>query len=272
MRIPASGVGWWVGPADASPGAQAWCERDADVVHHAASTVKVAVLVAAARAGLHASSERVAVHARFASAAPGRAFEVRREEDDDEDVWDAVGSAVPASWLVERTVTRSSNLATDLVLERTGLAPVREVLRDAGCRATAVDRLVDDAPAAAVGLRLATTPRDLALLLGALAGGRLLDAGPTAHALALLRANEHVDDVVAGLPPGTDVAHKNGWDVVDGRTVRHSVALVAPPDAAPYVQAVCTTTDLGDAGARALLAVLTRRWWDARHDRPDRSR
>lgn len=267
MKIPSEGVGWWVGPAGAAPGVPAWAEHGAEAVHHAASTVKVAVLVAAARAGLHASSSPVPVHPAFASAVPGEAFAVLREEDDDEDVWDAAGSSVPASWLVERMVVRSSNLATDLVLELTGLDPVREVLADAGCTATAVDRLVDDAPAARAGLVLATTPHDLALLLGALPDGRLLDPAGTAHALALLRANEHTDDVVAGLPPGTDVAHKNGWDVVAGRTVRHSVALVTPSDAAAYVQAVCTTTDLPDTDARALLAALTRRWWDARHDR-----
>lgn len=272
MKIPAEGVGWWVGPAGAAPGVPAWDEHDAEAVHHAASTVKTAVLVAAVRAGLHAASRPVAVHPAFASAVPGEEFAVVREEDDDEDVWDAVGSSVAASWLVERMVVRSSNLATDLVLEVTGLGPVREVVADAGCTATAVDRLVDDVPAAHAGLVLATTPHDLALLLGALADGRLLDPAGTAHALALLRANEHTDDVVAGLPPGTDVAHKNGWDVVGGRTVRHSVALVTPPDAAPYVQAVCTTTDLADAGACELLAGLTRRWWDARHDRPDGSR
>ncbi len=267
MKIPTSGVGWWVGPAEVRPGTAAWSEQDADAVHHAASTVKVAVLVAAVRSGLHASSGTVDVHPGFDSAVPGRGFEVLRAEDDDEDVWRAVGSSVPAAWLVERMVTRSSNLATDLVLERTGLAPVREVLREAGCRATSVDRMVDDAPAAAAGLRLATTPRDLALLLGALAGGRLLGAAATAYALGLLRANQHVDDVVAGLPPGTDVAHKNGWDVVGGRTVRHSVALVTPPDSAPYVQAVCTTTALTDVGARALVAHLTAGWWDRRRDR-----
>lgn len=268
MKVLPDGVGWWVGPAGAAPGGPAWDDRGADVVHPAASTVKVAVLAAAARVGLHVSSRPVPVHPAFASAVPGERFAVLREEDDDEDVWDAVGSSVPASWLVERMVVRSSNLATDLVLEATGLGPVREVLADAGCTATAVDRLVDDVPAARAGLVLATTPRDLAVLLGALAGGRLLDAAGTAHALALLRANEHTDDVVAGLPPGTDVAHKNGWDVVDGRTVRHSVALVTPPDAAAYVQAVCTTTDLPDSAARELLTALTRRWWDARHDLP----
>jgi beta-lactamase class A len=267
VKIAPPGVGWWVGPPDASPGASAWSEHDADVVHHAASTVKVAVLVAAARAGLHTSSEPVAVHAGFASAIAGRAFDVVREEDDDEDVWHAVDASVPVRWLVERMVTRSSNLATDLVLERTGLDPVRAVLRDAGCGRTAVDRFVDDGPAAAAGLALATTPHDLALLLGALVGGRLLDDAATAHALGLLRANEHADDVVAGLPPGTDVAHKNGWDVVAGRTVRHSVALVTPPDAAAYVQAVCTTTDLPDADARALLAHLTAGWWERRRIR-----
>lgn len=271
MRTLTAGVGWWVGPAGAAPGVPAWDEHDADVVHAAASTVKVAVLVAAARAGLHTSSRRLPVHPAFASAVAGQAFAVLREEDDDEDVWRAVGSSVPLRWLVERMVVRSSNLATDLVLEVTGLAPVHAVLADAGCTATAVDRFVDDVPAARAGRALATTPHDLALLLGGLAGGRLLDPPATAHALDLLRANEHTGDVVAGLPPGTDVAHKNGWDVVDGRTVRHSVALVTPPDAASYVQAVCATTDLPDDGARALVARLTTRWWDARQRRPNRS-
>jgi beta-lactamase class A len=55
----------------------------------------------------------------------------------------------------------------------------------------------------------------------------------------VLAAQEHRDQVPAGVPEGTYVANKTGW--VDG--VAHDVALVRPQQAPAYVLAVCTTGD-----------------------------
>ncbi len=250
-------VSWWAGPVDGP----AWVSHDADAPHHAASTMKLAVLVAAWRAEAADPgwmARRVRVHDGFASAAAGHRFEVVRAEDSDDAVWEALGRDVPLRWLVGRMVVASSNLATDLVLEVLGLGPARRVLADAGCRVSTLDRPVDDVPAARAGLGFVTSAADLAALLGGLASGRLLPPAGTAQALADLGRSERTEDVVRGLPPGTPVAHKNGWDVVDGLTVRHSVALVRPAGGVPFVQAVCTTTPLPDADACALVADLTR--------------
>ena len=257
-------VSWWTGPV----GGPARATRFEDAVHHAASTMKLAVLVAAWRAEVAAPGwmrREVHVHDEFDSAAAGQRFRVVPEEDSDPDVRAALGASVGMRWLVERMVTTSSNLATDLVLEVLGLDPPRQVLADAGCRSSTLDRMVDDVPAARTGLGFVTTAADLARLMSSLARGGVLPPAATTEALGDLARSTRTEDVVQGLPPGTAVAHKNGWDVVGGRTVRHSVALVTPSDAAPFVQAVCTTTTLTDAGACDLIAHLAGRAWDLRH-------
>ena len=257
-------VSWWTGPV----GGPARAARLEDAVHHAASTMKLAVLVAAWRAEVASPGwmgREVLVHDEFDSAATGQRFRVVHEEDSDPDVRSALGRPVALRWLVERMVTTSSNLATDLVLEVLGLDTPRQVLADAGCRSSTLERMVDDVPAARAGLGFVTTAADLARLMSGLAAGDLLPPAATAEALGDLARSTRTEDVVQGLPPGTPVAHKNGWDVIGGRTVRHSVALVTPSDAAPFVQAVCTTTTLTDEDACALVADLTRQAWDLRH-------
>ena len=74
-------------------------------------------------------------------------------------------------------------------------------------------------------------------------------------------AAEGGDDLAAGLPPGVRIAHKNGW--VTG--IRHGAGVVFPDDAPPYAIAVCTTTDLPDAQACALVARVSATAWSARH-------
>jgi beta-lactamase class A len=74
-----------------------------------------------------------------------------------------------------------------------------------------------------------------------------------------LAAQEHRDQIPAGLPTGTYVANKTGW--VDGIT--HDVALVRPDARPPYVLVVCTTMDVPEETASTLIADLSRLVWDA---------
>jgi beta-lactamase class A len=83
--------------------------------------------------------------------------------------------------------------------------------------------------------------------------------------LATLLAQEINDDLAAGLPAGTRIAHKNGW--VDG--VRHGAGVIFPDDAPPFVLAVCLTTPLAvndtDDDACRLLSNIAAAAWAARH-------
>jgi beta-lactamase class A len=83
--------------------------------------------------------------------------------------------------------------------------------------------------------------------------------------LDTLLGQECVEDLAAGLPPGTRIAHKNGW--IPG--VRHGAGVVFPADAPPYAIAVCTSTPLAvneqNAAACQLVARIAAASWADRH-------
>jgi beta-lactamase class A len=180
-------------------------------------------------------------------------------------VWDRMGGHAPLSWLAERMITRSSNLAGNLLLEIVGLDAVAEVWSLVGARHSAVRRPLEDLAARAAGITNEVTAADLAALLTAIATGNAASCGAMR---SILEAQEHREDLAAGLPPGTRVAHKNGW--VTG--VRHAAGVVYPDDAPPYTLVVCATTPLARAPTAPvpdddcrLVAALAAASWQDRH-------
>jgi beta-lactamase class A len=262
---------------DAAPGLfSVWCgrprrpatyAREEHRTHYAASTMKLSVLAAVHRradAGEVDLDRPVPVRAGFTSVGPaGTPFSCRRDHDNDDEVWQRIGGAVPLRWLAERMIVRSSNLAANLVLGHVGLAAVADVWRSVGARHSVTGRGIEDAAAAAAGITNLVTAADLAALLCALADGTLASPAACAAMRATLLAQECVEDLAAGLPPGTAVAHKNGW--IKG--VRHAAGLVLPTDSPPYVVVVCATTPLavnrpGDEACRLVSRVAAASWAD----------
>ncbi|WP_028185450.1 serine hydrolase [Salinispora pacifica] len=268
-RMPGT-VSAYLARLDAAP---TWTRRP-DTTHYAASTMKVAVLVALHRAlaaGHLAPDTAVPVRNEFDSAQPGAArFACTRPARNDDDVWERIGGTAPLRWLAERMIVRSSNLATNLLLNQVGLPAVADVWARAGARHSVTGRGIEDFAARAVGITNLVTAADLAALLrslalGATRPGPLATPESCAAMLDILVAQEHREDLAAGLPTGTRIAHKNGWV----RGVRHSVGVVYPDDAPPYVLAVCRTSDRPDHSrdedACQLLADLSARAFAHRH-------
>ncbi|MFC4020165.1 serine hydrolase [Micromonospora sp. GCM10011542] len=274
-RVPGT-LSAYVGRLDAPP---TWT-RHPDATHYAASTMKVAVLAAlhrAAEAGTLDLDTPVPVVNDFDSAKPGAPrFACAQHYDNDDAVWDRVGGTAPLRWLADRMITRSSNLATNLVIGHVGLPAVAEAWTLAGARHSVTGRGIEDFAAREAGITNLVTAADLAAMLGALATGastpgRLASPAGCAAMLDVLLAQEHREDLAAGLPEGTRIAHKNGWV----RGVRHGAGVVFPDDAPPYLIVVCTTTDLADGGpsgeeieddACRLIANVSAQVWAARHD------
>jgi beta-lactamase class A len=250
-------VSIWCGPVN-GPAAFARAEHEA---HYAASMMKVPVLVALHRKGFD-PNKRVAVHNDFASASPQRAkFGLNPRHDEDDEVWLRLDDTAPLGWLADRMITRSSNLAANLVLEHVGLDAVATVWRGVGASVSRVDRGIGDTDAAEAGVTNTVGAADLAALFGAITTDQHRDA-----MLATLFAQKRTEDLAAGLPQGTRVAHKNGWV----RGVRHAAGVVFADDAPPFVLAVCATTPLavnrpGDQACRLIRAVAEAAWHD-RHE------
>lgn len=235
--------------------------RSPDLRHYAASTIKLAVLcalLADRSAGVSAASGSVVVHESFASVAGGT-FRLLRSDDQDDRTWGRLGSPVDVDELAERMISVSSNIATDLLVERLGFASVRRFLTSAGLDSVLrLDRLIGDAGAQAAGITNTVTAAGLVALMAGLTDRTVLDREDAAAALALLARQEHRGMIPAGLPVGTWTASKGGW--VQG--VNHDVALVRPASAPPYVLAVCTTHDLDHVAGEQLVARLSAITWE----------
>jgi beta-lactamase class A len=229
-----------------------------EATHYAASTMKVAVLLALHRAAADGRLDLdapVTVHNRHRSAAPGGPpFGNDAAEDSDDQVWARLGGSASLRWLAERMIVRSGNLATNLCLAAVGLPAVAAVWRDVGATRSVTGRGIEDFAARDAGLDNLVTARDLAALLTA--------AADDAAARALLEAVEQRDDLAAGMPPGVRLAHKSGW--VTG--IRHGAGVVFPADAPPYVVVVCASTGLDDDAACRLVAAVSAAAWAARLD------
>jgi beta-lactamase class A len=193
---------------------------------HAASTMKLAVLLAAYR--LSADLEQpVRVENRFTSIADGSPFAVDPKDDDDPWPYTQLGRAVPLRVLLEHMIVRSSNLATNLAMRTLRAPEVERVCRDLGANDIRILRGVEDLEAHAKGLDNTATAHDLALLL---------EAMPPAGVEILFR-QEFNEGIPSGLPPGTRVAHKTG----DITAHHHDAALVFPGGGRkPYTLVVMT--------------------------------
>jgi beta-lactamase class A len=119
-------------------------------------------------------------------------------------------------------------------------------------------RGVEDGKAFQRGLNNVTAAPDLAALLEAIATGRAASTVSCREMIDILSRQEFNDEIPAGLPAGTRVAHKTGW--ING--VLHDAAIVFPPGRAPYVLVVLTRGIRDDAVARRLIADVSRLVWE----------
>ena len=264
---PDAAVSVWLGDLDGRPR----YEHDAFAPHYAASTMKLPLVIAAFRRVVRGELDLdapVEVTGTFASVLDGSPFDLDEAEDQDPQTWAALGGTRTLGELAEQAITHSSNIATNLLVDVVGLDEVAEVLRIVGCSpATVVGRGIEDAVARRAGITNTVTAADLGLVMAAV--GRREPALGGDEVLApveeMLARQEHVDQVPAGLPPGTPTASKSGW--IPG--VSHDVALVRAVGEEPFVIAVCTTIDLDETEAAVFVAGIARDVWRAEHPTDD---
>lgn len=232
-----------------------------DSVFHAASTMKVPVMIEYFRAldsGRVAKDQAMLLGTQFKSIVDGSPYTLTPDVDSDSSVFDRVGQQVPLRWLVERMIVRSSNLATNALIELLDARRVDATARSLGATHMKVLRGVEDTKAFQQGLNNRTSARDLATLLEAIALGKAASRASCDAMLDILAAQEFNELIPAGLPPGTRVAHKTGW--ISG--VHHDAALVYPPGRKPYVLVVLTKGITEREVANAMVADISRMAWE----------
>jgi beta-lactamase class A len=269
---------------DLTSGAQVL--RNENRPFHAASTMKVPVMIAAWDAvdqGAMTIDQPVAVRNEFRSIVDGSRYHLAPADDADPQLYAAVGTTLPLSELIRHMIVRSSNLATNLLVDQLGAARVVDAMRRLGAYSTQVLRGVEDEKAYQAGLNNEVTALDLMVMLAAIArtagnpaaapaappdpganealAAPLLSHRAATAMLAVLAAQEFNEKIPAGLPAGVPVAHKTG-DIVG---FHHDAAIVSPPGEQPYVLVVLTGGFADEAAADRFIAGLSRGIWEARH-------
>jgi beta-lactamase class A len=240
-------------------GRSSWFVR-ADEPFHAASTMKVPVLIELyhqARQGKLRLEDTLVIRNQFSSLVDGSAYSLDASDDSEADLYRAVGSTRTLAQLSELMITVSSNLATNLLIERLGVDNIQRGVHALGADGMKVLRGVEDTKAFQAGVNNTTTARALARLLQAIAAGEAVDPASSRAMSAILERQTFNDGIPAGLPPGTRVAHKTG----DITRIQHDAAIVYAPR--PFVLVVLTRGIAEQKESYALIAGITRRIYAA---------
>ncbi len=230
---------------------------NSDVSFHAASTMKVPVMIELFRrvdAGTRSLDATLRLTSTFASIVDGSPYTLDAGSDSDSLLYTRVGTDVTLRELDERMITRSSNLATNALIQLLDPKVVNATAHTLGATHIEVRRGVEDNKAFAAGLNNTTTARDLGVLLAGIEAGTVASSASCAAMKDVLMRQEFNDEIPAGLPPGTKVAHKTGW--ITGTL--HDAAVVYPKDRSPYVLVVLTRKIADEKVAGRLIADLSR--------------
>ena len=227
---------------------------------HAASTMKVPVLIELARrvdAGRYGWNWRVLVHNEFQSIVDGSTYHLNPADDSDSTLYRREGDSLSARDLAWLMITRSSNLATNLLVAQLGAPEIQATARALGADSIVVLRGVEDQKAYDRGLNNTTTARDLVVLLAAIAEGRAATDSSTALMLDILSHQEFRNGIPAGVPEGTRVASKTG----NLTAINHDAAVIFPPGRAPYVLVILTRGFPDQPSAERYMAGASRIAW-----------
>ncbi|HWC72839.1 MAG TPA: serine hydrolase [Gemmatimonadales bacterium] len=231
---------------------------------HAASTMKLPVMIQLFRdrdAGLLKLDDSVTVTNTFRSIVDSSPYQLDPSDDSDSTLYKRNGQRVSIRQLIELMETVSSNLATNLLIDRVGAKRANATAHALGADSILVLRGVEDGKAFTAGLNNTTTARDLGVLLAAIATDKAASPQSCRDMLAILGRQQFKEGIPAGLPPGTTVYHKTGWIT----QIYHDAAIVEPASGQGkrYVLVVLTGGIQKDEDAHALVRDISSIVYDA---------
>jgi beta-lactamase class A len=222
---------------------------------HAASTIKVAILLAIGQAmdeGRIRPDDTLHIRNRFHSAIDGTPFRIDSEADGYPQLHKLIGRTAKVSDLTEWMIVSSSNLATNLLLDYLTVEQAQKVLRDAGISGIDLRRGVDDTKAHEQSFNNEVTADGLLQLFATLRGDFLSKASRDL-AIKILLQQRFNSMIPALLPSHASVAHKTG----EISTACHDAGIVYLPEREPYIVVVLTEVPAESNGRRETVAKIS---------------
>lgn len=231
-----------------------------DASFHAASTMKVPVMIELfhqAKQGKVRLDETMTIRNEFHSIVDGSVYKLDPADDSESDLYKAEGQTRTLSQLCELMITVSSNLATNLLIEKLGVDNIRATVHALGADGMNLLRGVEDGKAYQQGLNNTTTARGLAVLMTAIAEGKAVDAESSRQMAEILSRQHFNEGIPSGVPAGTRVAHKTG----EITKIHHDAAIVYAPR--PFVLVILVRGMAEQKDSAALMGDVTRTLYQA---------
>jgi beta-lactamase class A len=232
----------------------------ADEPFHAASTMKVPVLIELfhqVHEGKLKLDDPLIIKNEFHSLVDGSVYTLDPGDDSEVYLYKAVGQTRTLRQLCELMITVSSNLATNLLIEKLGVENIRATVHSLHADGMNVLRGVEDGKAFAKGLNNTTTARGLQQLMDAVASGQAVDQDSSRQMIEILERQTFNECIPAGLPPGIRVAHKTG----EITKIHNDAAIVFAPR--PFVLVILVRGIADQKESAALMADITRQIYQA---------
>lgn len=231
--------------------------RDGERLYHAASTMKIPVLIELFRqagTGRFSLEDEILLKNEFRSIVDGSLYSI--VDDSDDAIYEQLGQPMTLRQLAYNMTTVSSNLATNLLIDFLDADSVQATSERLGTQRMQTIRGVEDLKAFERGLSNRATSADLALLMEHIRSGTAVSNEDDSAMRDILMDQVFNSMIPNGLPDGTQVAHKTG-SITE---IHHDAAIVYPQDGAPYVLVIMTQgiADRGESsslGSRITAAV-----------------
>jgi beta-lactamase class A len=219
--------------------------RNATESYHAASTMKTPVMIEVfnqAQQKKFSLIDSIQIVNNFESIVDGSPYSLDISSDSDDSLYALIGRKESIRTLVAAMITVSSNLATNLLIQKVDARNVQRTMRGIGLKDIQVLRGVEDSKAFQAGKNNTTTAKDLAILFERLARKKVVSRKSSDEMIDILLHQKFNDMIPGMLPKKVKVAHKTGSNT----GMQHDSGIVYLPNGRNYVLVVLTQ-DLKDA-------------------------
>ena len=228
---------------------------------HAASTMKVPVMIELykqAHVGKFSLNDSVLIKTEFTSIVDGSMYKMDVDVDSETILYEQVGKKIPIRDLMYQMITKSSNLATNILIELVDAKNVTATMRELGAPDIEVLRGVEDLKAFSQGLSNSTTAYDLMKIFEAI-GMDWIISEQVCEEIRSVLLDQHFNDIIpALLPEEVRIAHKTGS--ITG--VKHDSGLIVLPTGHKYVLVLLSKELVDEDKGVETLALISKKVYE----------
>ncbi len=212
---------------------------NADEIMHPASTMKVPVMMEVfhqVHENLLSMDERLTIHNSFKSIVDESEFSLDNDDDSEYTLYQRIGETESVRELTRLMIVLSSNLASNLLMEKVGTAHVNAFIKELGILNMEVIRGLEDKKAYRLNINNSASARSSTSMMSLIAEEKIISNDICHEMIQIMLGQEFNESIPAFLPGSAKVAHKTGWS----GSFFHDTGIVFPPNRKPYAISIFT--------------------------------